>query len=110
MESRLEVLKEQGFPAYDKFRHFMESELLQDAARGTILWIDEAGSLSTRQMRWTVDFARGSDCQLKHRDRDILVQFYFHLAAGKPWIGRSSFAEVAAKETTARICSSERDG
>jgi hypothetical protein len=45
--------------------------------------------------------------RLYQRDRDILVQFYFHLAAGKLWIGRSSFAEVAAKATTARTCSSE---
>jgi ATP-dependent exoDNAse (exonuclease V) alpha subunit len=33
-------------------------------ARGRILWIDEAGFLSTRQMRWAVDFAAKHDCRL----------------------------------------------
>jgi ATP-dependent exoDNAse (exonuclease V) alpha subunit len=42
----------------------MESEVLQDVARGGILWIDEAGFLSTKQMRWAVDFALQNDCRL----------------------------------------------
>jgi hypothetical protein len=51
----VEVLKEQGFLASDTFRHFMETELPQGAARGTILSTDDAGSCRTGQMRWTVD-------------------------------------------------------
>jgi ATP-dependent exoDNAse (exonuclease V) alpha subunit len=31
--------------------------LLQDVARGQILWVDEAGFLSSRQMPWLVQFA-----------------------------------------------------
>jgi hypothetical protein len=42
----------------------MQSQLLQDVARGRILWIDEAGFLSTRQMRWAVEFAAKNDCRL----------------------------------------------
>src|SRR5215471_21780621 len=37
---------------------------LQEVARGKIVWIDEAGFLSTRQMRWAVDFAVRNDCRL----------------------------------------------
>ena len=62
--SAVKVLKEQGFAASDTFQQLMQSELLQDVARGKILWIDEAGFLSTRQMRWAVEFARGNDCRL----------------------------------------------
>jgi ATP-dependent exoDNAse (exonuclease V) alpha subunit len=62
--SAVEVLKEQGFTTLDTFQKFMDSALLQDLPRGNILWIDEAGFLSTRQMRWAVDFAVQSDCRL----------------------------------------------
>jgi len=48
----VKVLKEQGFAASDTFQQLMASELLQDVARGRISWIDEAGFLSTKQMRW----------------------------------------------------------
>ena len=47
--SAVQVLKEQGFIALDTFQKLMDSALLQDVARGKILWIDEAGFLSTRQ-------------------------------------------------------------
>jgi conjugative relaxase-like TrwC/TraI family protein len=62
--SAVQVLKEQGFVALDTFQKLMESALLQDVARGKILWIDEAGFLSTRQMRWAVEFAARNDCRL----------------------------------------------
>jgi len=55
--SAVQVLKEQGFVALDTFQRLMDNALLQDVARGKILWIDEAGFLSTRQMRWVVEFA-----------------------------------------------------
>jgi ATP-dependent exoDNAse (exonuclease V) alpha subunit len=42
----------------------MDNASLQDVARGKIVWIDEAGFLSTRQMRWAVDFAVRNDCRL----------------------------------------------
>jgi conjugative relaxase-like TrwC/TraI family protein len=62
--SAVKVLKEQGFSGADTFQRLMQSQLLQDVARGRILWIDEAGFLSTRQMRWAVDFAAKNDCRL----------------------------------------------
>jgi hypothetical protein len=62
--SAVKVLKQEGFVVSDTFQQLMESELLRDVARGRILWIDEAGFLSTRQMRWAVDFARANDCRL----------------------------------------------
>jgi len=62
--SAVKVLKEQGFFGADTFQLLMQSQLLQDVARGQILWIDEAGFLSTRQMRWAVDFATKNDCRL----------------------------------------------
>jgi hypothetical protein len=62
--SAVKVLKEQGFTGADTFQQLMESQILQDVARGRILWIDEAGFLSTNQMRWAVDFACANDCRL----------------------------------------------
>jgi ATP-dependent exoDNAse (exonuclease V) alpha subunit len=62
--SAVQVLKEQGFVALDTFQKLMDSALLQDVARGKILWIDEAGFLSTRQMRRAVEFAARNDCRL----------------------------------------------
>jgi conjugative relaxase-like TrwC/TraI family protein len=62
--SAVQVLKEQGFVALDTFQKLMDNALLQDVARGKILWIDEAGFLSTRQMRWAVEFAARNDCRL----------------------------------------------
>jgi ATP-dependent exoDNAse (exonuclease V) alpha subunit len=62
--SAVQVLKEQGFVALDTFQRLMDNALLQDVARGKILWIDEAGFLSTRQMRWVVEFAVRNGCRL----------------------------------------------
>jgi ATP-dependent exoDNAse (exonuclease V) alpha subunit len=62
--SGVEILKHQGFATLDTFQKLMGSASLQDVARGKIVWIDEAGFLSTRQMRWAVDFAAGNDCRL----------------------------------------------
>jgi conjugative relaxase-like TrwC/TraI family protein len=62
--SGVEILKNQGFATLDTFQKLMGSASLQDVARGKIVWIDEAGFLSTRQMRWAVDFAAQNDCRL----------------------------------------------
>jgi conjugative relaxase-like TrwC/TraI family protein len=62
--SGVEILKQQGFATLDTFQKLMDSASLQDVARRKILWIDEAGFLSTRQMRWAVDFAVRNDCWL----------------------------------------------
>jgi hypothetical protein len=62
--SGVEILKQQGFATLDTFQKLMDSASLQEVAREKIVWIDEAGFLSTRQMRWAVDFAARNDCRL----------------------------------------------
>src|SRR5271166_5314039 len=62
--SGVEILKQQGFATLDTFQKLMVNASLQDVARGKIVWIDEAGFLSTRQMRWALDFAAQNDCRL----------------------------------------------
>jgi ATP-dependent exoDNAse (exonuclease V) alpha subunit len=62
--SGVEILKHQGFATLDTFQKLMDNASLQEVARGKIVWIDEAGFLSTRQMRWAVDFAVRNDCRL----------------------------------------------
>jgi conjugative relaxase-like TrwC/TraI family protein len=62
--SGVEILKQQGLATLDTFQKLMDNTALQDIARGKIVWIDEAGFLSTRQMRWAVDFAARNDCRL----------------------------------------------
>ena len=81
---------------------------LSDAANLTWANIDLLKRILVFRARKTAGRAKGG--KKDSGDRDILVQFYFHLAAGELWTGRSSFAEVAAKATTARTCPSERDG
>jgi hypothetical protein len=62
--SGVKILKQQGFAILDTFQKLMDNASLQEVARGKIVWIDEAGFLSTRQMRWAVDFAARNDCRL----------------------------------------------
>src|ERR1700745_688205 len=62
--SGVEILKQQGFATLDTFQKLMDNASLQDVARGKIVWIDEAGFLSTRQMRWVFEFAVRNDCRL----------------------------------------------
>ena len=62
--SGVEILKHQGFATLDTFQKLMDSASLEEVARGKIVWIVEAGFLSTRQMRWAVDFAVRNDCRL----------------------------------------------
>jgi AAA domain/TrwC relaxase len=51
-----QVLKEQGFNASDTVQSLITNTIIQDAAHGKILLVDEAGFLSTKQMRWLVKF------------------------------------------------------
>jgi conjugative relaxase-like TrwC/TraI family protein len=59
-----QVLKEQGFNASDTVQSLMTNTIVQDAVRGKILLVDEAGFLSTKQMRWLVKFAGENQCRL----------------------------------------------
>jgi ATP-dependent exoDNAse (exonuclease V) alpha subunit len=59
-----QVLKEQGFNASDTVQCLMTNTIVQDAARGKMLLVDEAGFLSAKQMRWLVNFAGENQCRL----------------------------------------------
>jgi len=59
-----QVLKEQGFSASDTVQSLTTNTMVQDAARGKILLVDEAGFLSAKQMRWLVKFAGDNQCRL----------------------------------------------
>jgi ATP-dependent exoDNAse (exonuclease V) alpha subunit len=61
--SSVDELKKEGFKKSQTFQAF-ESQLLQSVARGQVLWVDEAGFLSSRQMRFIVDFAKQNGCRL----------------------------------------------
>ena len=58
------ILKKDDFSKSDTVQRFMLDELLQEAARGQVLWVDEAGFLSASDMRWLVEFASKNDCRL----------------------------------------------
>jgi hypothetical protein len=58
------ILKKDDFSKSDTVQRIMLDELLQEAARGQVLWVDEAGFLSARDMRWLVEFASKNDCRL----------------------------------------------
>jgi conjugative relaxase-like TrwC/TraI family protein len=59
-----EVLREQGFNGSDTVQSLMTNTIVQDADRGKILLVDEAGFLSAKQMRWLVKFAGENQCRL----------------------------------------------
>jgi ATP-dependent exoDNAse (exonuclease V) alpha subunit len=62
--SAVEVLKGEGFQRSETFQKFEADPMLQNAAQGTVIWVDEAGFLSARQMRWLLDYANNNDCRV----------------------------------------------
>jgi conjugative relaxase-like TrwC/TraI family protein len=58
------VLKKEGLGRCETFQRFQVDPLLQNAAEGAIVWVDEAGFLSARQMRWLLDYAAGNSCRV----------------------------------------------
>ena len=44
------VLREEGFAAADTVAAFLDQPKMQEAAKGGVIWVDEAGLLSTRQL------------------------------------------------------------
>jgi ATP-dependent exoDNAse (exonuclease V) alpha subunit len=58
------VLKQEGFEKAATEQSLMTNTIVQDAARGKILLVDEAGFLSAKQMRWLVKFAGDNHCRL----------------------------------------------
>ena len=62
--SAVGILKKNDFSKSDTVQRFRLDELLQEAARGQLLWVDGAGFLSALDMRWLVEFASKNDCRL----------------------------------------------
>ncbi len=62
--SAVEVLKREGFSGAETFQQLMENEDLRSRARGEILWVDEAGFLSVKQMNALVGLALENHCRL----------------------------------------------
>jgi conjugative relaxase-like TrwC/TraI family protein len=60
----VKVLKGEGFTHADTFRQLQQNDIVQDAARRQVIWVDEAGFLSVRQMHWLVDFALKNDSRV----------------------------------------------
>jgi hypothetical protein len=60
----VEVLRTQGFANADTLQQFLMNRDLQQAAIGQVLWVDEAGFLSVRQMLELEEFAVEHDCRL----------------------------------------------
>ena len=60
----VEVLRANGFAQADTLQQFQLSPKLQQAAEGHVLWVDEAGFLSVRQMLELQEFAVAYDCRL----------------------------------------------
>lgn len=62
--SAVEELRRRGFARAETFAAFRLSALLQGAAAGQALWVDEASFLPVRDMRWLLDYAAANDCRL----------------------------------------------
>ena len=60
----VEVLRAQGFANADTLQQFQTNRDLRQAAIGQVLWVDEAGFLSVRQMLELEEFAVEHDCRL----------------------------------------------
>jgi ATP-dependent exoDNAse (exonuclease V) alpha subunit len=59
-----EVLKKGGFRKADAFQQLQSSPVVQDAAKGQVLWVDEAGFLSVKQTLWLLNFANKNGCRV----------------------------------------------
>jgi ATP-dependent exoDNAse (exonuclease V) alpha subunit len=60
----VEVLGAQGLAQADTLQQFRLNRELQQAAKRQVLWVDEAGFLSVRQMLEIEEFALKHDCRL----------------------------------------------
>ncbi|MFY9984531.1 MAG: MobF family relaxase [Chthoniobacterales bacterium] len=62
--SAVEVLKREGFSGAETFQQLMENEEMRLRTRGQILWVDEAGFLSVKQMNALAGLALENHCRL----------------------------------------------
>lgn len=58
------VLREEGFASADTVERLLTDDKLRKEVHGQVLWIDEAGLLSTRDMKRVFDLARDEQCRV----------------------------------------------
>lgn len=58
------VLREEGFASADTVERLLTDQQMQGRVHGQVLWIDEAGLLSTRDMRRLFDLAKEENCRV----------------------------------------------
>jgi conjugative relaxase-like TrwC/TraI family protein len=63
-ESSRGTLRKEGFQNAETVSHLLKNESLHPQLRGQVLWIDEAGLLSARQMRGIFQLAEKQDCRV----------------------------------------------
>lgn len=63
-ESSRGTLRKEGFQDAQTVAHLLKNESLHPQLRGQVLWIDEAGLLSARQMRGIFQLAGKQDCRV----------------------------------------------
>jgi conjugative relaxase-like TrwC/TraI family protein len=62
--SAVEVLRKEGFASAETLQQLLENEELRLEIKGRILWIDEAGFLSLKQMNALVALALANGCRV----------------------------------------------
>jgi len=62
--SAVEVLRKDGFTSAETLQQLLENPDLQRQIQGRVLWIDEAGFLSLKQMNSLVALALSNDCRV----------------------------------------------
>lgn len=62
--SSADVLGSHGLTNAETLQQFQVSSALQEQAKGQVVWVDEAGFLSVRQMLELEEFALEYDCRL----------------------------------------------
>jgi conjugative relaxase-like TrwC/TraI family protein len=63
-ESSRGTLRQEGFSNAETVAHLLQNESLHPRLRGHVLWIDEAGLLSVRQMHEIFRLAERQDCRV----------------------------------------------
>jgi conjugative relaxase-like TrwC/TraI family protein len=63
-ESSRGTLRKEGFQDAQTVAHLLKNESLHPQLHGQVLWIDEAGLLSARQMRGIFQLAEKQDCRV----------------------------------------------
>jgi conjugative relaxase-like TrwC/TraI family protein len=58
------VLKKEGFANAETLEMLLKSEKLQERTKGQVLWVDEAGLVSSKDMRRLMDVAKKNDSRV----------------------------------------------